>query len=322
MNRLITKRKATPRALLGAALLSVLLGGCGGVSTTKEQIVPTRATSPTVYGLQPEAALNQSTFLQASGLASPDAATGYVTGAVDYSGTPLATQTGPDGKIPLGFAPGGRYVDTSLAQAAPAGGSVIFGAYIANGIDAATGRVVPINPNGVTLTTRRADGTEEVAGFSVPLSFAVSPQGPLANATYRTAPFTLPFTTSGLHSLSVTVTDARGAGDPLGSSTTFFDVVVLTPSDAAAVAQVLDAAGKPVPGATVTITNAVAGARAQTTADARGVVVLFAAPGTQTITVTGTNLNYTANVTLTAGQALTTNAEGAALTIAPPASAS
>jgi hypothetical protein len=55
----------------------------------------------------------------------------------------------------------------------------------------------------------------------------------------------------------------------------------------------------------VTITNPISGARAQTTADDQGVVVLFAAPGTQTVTVSGEGFSFSTEVVLTAGKVRT-----------------
>ena len=319
------KRRTAPLVLLGLALAGFALAGfalagCGGATTATEQLTPTRDASPTVYGLQAEAFFQGGEFLQTSGLGTPDGATGFLTGAVDYAGTPIPIQDVGNGKIPLGFAPRGTYINREPSGAVAPGTQVIFGAYLANGIDAASGDLVDLDPSGVTLTTRRPDGSEQIPGFSLPLNFSLNPEGALANAQYRTAPFTLPFGTTGLHSFAVTVTDVRGASNPLGTSTTFFDVVVVTPTDVAIVARILDDAGDPAPGATATITNPVADARAQTTADDNGVVVLFTTPGVQTYTVTIGDAAYTGtiDVSASAGQAVATDAEGAPLAFSPP----
>ncbi len=312
------------------AVTAAFLSGCGGTTATTEQLTPTRDTSPTVYGLQTQAIFAATPqFLMTSGLANPGNTVGYVTGAVDYVGTPIATEAfGTTEKIPLGFSAGGRYIDLGFnVQGAPPGGPAIFGASIANG-NAANGDVIPVNPNGVTLTTRRADGSEEAPGFAQPLTFSPNTTGPLANATYRTAPFALPFATTGLHSMAVTATDARAPASPLGSSTTFFDVAVLQPEHAMVVLRVLPGTGASanVRAATATITNPVPGARQKDTTDPNDpgrVVVLFAQPGQQTITVTGqvrtgTGANAvtaprsaTLDVNLAAGQTLNSSGTGA-----------
>jgi hypothetical protein len=131
----------------------------------------------------------------------------------------------------------------------------------------------------------------------------------MANDTYRSGTFTLPFTTTGLHSLTASVSDTSNA---TGSTT--FDVLVLASTDSAVVVQVVDSDGNPIPGALVSITGTLPGVTAYgatsaapmvSVTDAQGVGIVFAAPGSQKITATSNDGSTTTTdtETLTAGAA-------------------
>lgn len=285
-----------------------MLSGCGGASNGTP-LLTTPLSGPAVNGLSANDILNnQGTLIELSGLASADAQTAYLTGAVASTAKPSSVVANAfGGTIPLGFAPDGSFgvSGSNIGTAVAPGASVLFGASISGGNS--TTAPIAINPNGVVLTS------SEVPGFSQPLKFTASEAqtGPLVAAQYTTAAFKLPFTTTGLHSLVASVSDASGQ-----SSTTTFDTVVLTSTDAAVYAQITDAKGNPLPGATATITgqiNPAAPATQQATADDNGVVILFATPGvpdksnnTNTITVTAPKHTFADTpVTLTAGAILT-----------------
>lgn len=266
--------------------IAVVLSGCGGTTTSSNALFPTPASSPAIYGLEATAANVDGEYFETSGLApasGPSAAVPIATAAIASNAVPIpALQV--NGTIPLGFSPGGQYINAVIAGAGAPGESVVFGVDISNGVDPKTGKVIPINPTGVTLTS------PEVGGFTQSLLFNAPLTGPLANDTYRTNAFTLPFTTTGLHQLTGTVADAE-----LNVKTTTFDTVVLKPSDSGVLVQIQDANGN-VAGATVSITGALAGAAAYNSTktaptvsvtDTQGIAIVFAAPGKQTITVTG-----------------------------------
>ncbi len=299
--------------LASAGLLtSLILGGCGGATTTNNGLIATTSADPAVYGLEATGA-KTGTLVETSGLGSQDdktsgtATTGYLTGAI-ASTAKILPGIAVNGTVPLGFSPGGAFVDGSFASAAPAGGAVTFRAYASNGQDAASRSVTPIvDPGGVVLTS------PEVSGFTQTLVFNSTGigNGPLANGQYD-ANFTLPFTTTGLHQLVVSIADTSGK-----KTTTTFESAVVASTDAAVIAQITDLAGNPLPGATATITGQItpsSPATQQTTADAQGVVVLFATPGapdanknTNTITVTASKHTFADTpVALTAGAALST----------------
>ncbi len=302
------KQQSLRAGILASAsvLTSLLLGGCGGATTTNNGLIPTPAADPAVYGLEATGA-RTGTLEETSGLGSQDGTTGYLTGATASTAKVLPS-IAVNGTIPLGFAPGGAFVDGSFAAAAPAGGAVTFRAYASNGQDANSRTVTPIvDPGGVILTS------PEVPGFTQTLVFNSTGigNGPLANGQYA-ANFTLPFTTTGLHQLVVSIADTSGK-----KTTTNFESAVVTSTDAAVIAQIMDAKGNPLQGATATITGQItptSPATQQATADAQGVVALFATPGapdanknTNTITVTASGHTFaTTAVSLAAGATLST----------------
>ncbi|HEY3330735.1 MAG TPA: hypothetical protein VGK19_11980 [Capsulimonadaceae bacterium] len=293
-----------------AGLAALALTGCGGTSTNSS-LYPNVDSDPTINGLSPAKAIGGS-FNEESGLApSASSDTGYLTSAVASTAKPLASLT-VGGTIPLGFAPGATLLGLSggnylVAKAAPASSTVVFRAGVANGQKG--GVVSPIVPSSLKITS------PEVGGFSQALAFdsANVGVGAYPNGGYSSAPFTLPFSTTGLHTLVATVSDVDGR-----SSTTTFSTVVLKPTDAAIEVEITDADGNAIPGATASITGAIAGATAQTTADAQGVVILFAAPGAQTITVTSGTKTTTGTFTLTAAGLSAVDSAGDPLVIAFP----
>ena len=276
---------------LGASA-AILLSGCGGATNNAS---PAPAATPTIYGINP------TTGETGSGLQSSDAKAGYLTGALSSTAKPL------EGAVPLGFPAGGFFPNGTTASSAVTTGqaSVVFRALIANG-NAGNG-ISAIVPSSVVLTS------PEVTGFTQPLTFDSSgvANGP-NDGQYASAPFTLPFTTSGIHQLTAAVSDASGQ-----STSTTFGVVVVAPANVAlflqsftiAVAATATAAATTTtmaitPGDTVTIdggpgTGVYPTGYAATTADAQGTVVLFTTPGTHTVTETkGTTVVQTATFTI------------------------
>lgn len=294
---------------LGAATL--LLSGCGGNSFSKQTFGNYAEVVPVAYGLEPIAInpnlQNTIASYELSGLGSPDGKTAYLTAAtaftivtnsggaalpvnvnthVDANGLPLSPP-----ELPYGFSTGGVYIDKAAGAGVPAtaavsGASVTFRAALANGV--ANNATPPIAS--ATLTSTDPQWTLG----TLPMTFNNVGGGPLANATYVTGtsgnptPFALPFT-AGLHSVVVTVTDVVGRV----TATTFAIPVVDAANSAVQaniVATVPDGSAK---GTTATLLSAsaaitapTAGATPQSTVDAQNNVVLFAAPGTQTITAT------------------------------------
>ncbi len=212
----------------------------------------------------------------------------------------------------LGLSPGGAYVDQAGAAnpvtppaVAPSAPNVFFRARVSLGTDPNTGEQVPLKPNGVVLTTPESG----LSAFKETLSSltynAATATGPFADAQYVTPPFTLPFTTPGVHILRVTETDINN-----NSPHTDFAVIVLDASTAAVVTTIPATA-------TATITNP-AGVQFYTSTpanpttafpDNQGVVVLFATPGapdgngnTNTITIDNNGTITNQAVKLTAGQ--------------------
>ena len=206
---------------------------------------------------------------------------------------------------------------TPAFQAANPGASVIFRASIANGVDPTTSppSAPPIVPGSVKLTStdpawhtlsglKTDDPTDAPNGY-LPLAFdkafALAPSGPLANDNYVTGAadasgnligsptaFALPFTTTGLHNLRVTVADTRAVVHH-----TDFQALVVAPSDAAIIIQAVTAlkTSHIVGGATVTLDSGqitpTAPAVDQTTTDPlTGVAIIFATPAKHTITIT------------------------------------
>lgn len=284
--------KAVPLAGLGAVLAAVL-SGCGGATTGGSLGVATPDSSPVVYGLNAQAAIN-GTLQQASGLAYGNGASqaGVLTAATGYktdSGPgPLPTfQKNFSTGIPLGFAPDGSYVSSVSGQALPtaSANAVVFRAYISTG--AKGGNSIDLNTGSVVLTS------SEAPAFSQPLAFdkAGIGTGPLGQGQYTTGTFALPaaLTTTGLHNLHTVVADVAGQ-----KSETDFSFVEVGPADAALFAANITADGQtgtpksaaigtgdvgeldnPTTGAAVVSP----GAKQQTVADAQGVIVLFAPAG-------------------------------------------
>ena len=231
---------------------------------------------------------------------------------------------------------------TPAFQAAKPGASVIFRASVANGVDPTTSppSAPPIVPGSIKLTStdpawhtisglKTDDPTDAPNGY-LPLAFdktfALAPSGPLANDNYVTGAadasgnltgspiaFALPFTTTGLHNLRVTVADTRAAVHH-----TDFQALVVAPSDSAIIVQATDAKGNPLGGAVVTLDSGkitpTAPALDQTTTDPlTGVAIIFATPAKHTITITsqdakGNAITGTDTVDLTglAGKAFNT----------------
>lgn len=309
------------RAAFAATSLAcvAMLSGCGG-TTNGTPLLATPTSGPAVNGLDANNALTGS-LVEVSGLASPDDTTYYLTGPVASTAKPsVVVANSFGGTVPLGFAPDGSagQATKNIGVAVAPGTSVVFGASISGGNTSTN--PIAINPNSVVLTS------SEVSGFSQPLKFnGVNRNGPLANAQYTTGTFTLPFTTTGLHSLTVSVSDASSQ-----SSTTTFDTVVVGPNDGALyAANIIVASTKTAgttttsglnPGDVVELDNAAgtavttAGARQQTKADANGVAILFAPAGTyavkatsadgKTVTVQQDKAGKPATITLTGGTAL------------------
>lgn len=296
---------------LGAALL---LGGCGGSSFQTKTFGPPTPAGPAAYGLQGTAANPAITaqtggpfFVEVSGLGSPDGAKVYLTAATDFqviSGAGPLSDVDPNktGKVPLGFSTGGQYIDSltggdtvATPEAVAPGTPVVFRASISNGISA-DGKSIPIKYDGVTLSSADPQWTLG----TLPMTFNFTNSGPLANGTYVTGqpvttgngtpvPFTLPFTTTGLHSLTVSVTDDNGQ-----QTKTIYTIPVAQPSEVTVFAQNIDTGTKGQDGKEafqtfeagdkVSISNPVAGTQAEATADQQGTVVLFTTPGAQTLT--------------------------------------
>ena len=329
--------KAVPLAGLGVAL-AAMLSGCGGATTSTSTFVATPDSSPVVYGLNAQAAVG-GTYEATSGLAYTSNGTqiGVITGA-----TAFKTDAGPgplpvyknnfSTGIPLGFSNTASYVTGSVAQALPttALGAVVFRVYVSPG--AKGGNSTDINTGSLVLTSR------EAPTFSQPLTFdsAGIGVGPLGQGQYTTGTFALPaaLATTGLHNLHAVVADVAGQ-----QTETDFGFLALAPTDSAVNLAIFaknpntGVFNIPVQGATATITNplpTVAGYKGDgapaTTAltasysDLAGTAILFAAPGEQTVTVTGPDPNSatgvvsgTVTVTLVAGVTNTTAFVNAAL---------
>ncbi len=342
--------------LTGLSVFAAVLSGCGGASTSNSPIVATPDSGPVIYGIN---ALAQSTGAIASGETSSltftptgGTQTGAIVGAITYkaiSGAGAlpayksafpATGTS-DAGVPLGFGPGGLYFNTTAAVSAvptTGAGNLVFGIYVSQG--AKGGNLVDINPSSIVLTST------EAPSFSQPIVFDPNAANSTISLTqYKTAPFAVPafMQTTGLHDLHAVIADTAGQ-----SSATDFDVLTLAPTDSAALVTITFTSGPttlPVPGASVTITNALptvaaykdataptgAAALPATTSytDAQGVGIVFAQPGPQTITINGIDpiggtaaITGTATVTLVAGQAnATINIAAVKATTTPTAAA-
>lgn len=315
-----------------------LLSGCGGATTSKS-LQPFVPSGPTVYGVQ----LPIGTATQAgetSGFGSPDFLTGYITGAIASNAKPpVGIASANNGTIPLGFFAGGEYINNAIGAAATPGSQVIFAVDISNGNDA-KGNLITINPNAVFLTNIPAGQPDLPAidaginfnqqlHFKFPLASGPGgvPVGPFSNCAYTTNSFALPFNTTGLHGARVTVADTAG-----NNSFTDFYTLVLANTDSAVLVQVVSPSPgpgippPPVPGATVSITNALPGVTAyeppagqptESVTDKQGIAILFASPGSQTINVAGPNSESGSDTeTLTGGQVLdSVSGQGYTITI-------
>jgi len=225
---------------------------------------------------------------------------------------------------PLGFAPGGLYFTSQggapfpSVQAATPAASVIFRAAIANGVDPTTNppSAPPLVPSSIKLTStdpawssvaglKTDDPTDAPNGYlpmAFDAAFANAPSGPLANDNYVTGTpdasgnltgnvltFALPFTTTGLHNLRVTVADTRNVVHH-----TDFQTLIVAPTDVAIIVQAVTSLKTftPVGGAKVTLDSGqitpTAPAVDQTMTDPlTGVAIIFATPTNHTITITG-----------------------------------
>lgn len=326
INNRITHRHLQRAGLLAAfgASAVAILSGCGGSSTNTGRAAS--VATPTVYGT------NVSNGTTGSGIEFPvttpatattgpvTATTGGIVGALSSTAVPL------EGTLPLGLPAGALESDNNtVGQVVPAGQpGVVFRALIANGnVGNASGAIT-----GATLTS------PEVTGFTQALTFTGVGDGPAASAGYTSPAFTLPFTTSGIHQFTATATDEGGQ-----SGATTLGVVVVAATDSAVVVQIVTPdtsqtppVPTPVAGATVSITNALPGVTAynatatapQTSVtDAQGEAVVFAVPGKQTITVTGTDIKGnpatgTDTQTLVAGQGLSSITTTSPYTITIP----
>jgi hypothetical protein len=232
-------------AAVGAALA---LSGCGGTSTNTKTYAPDVASGPAIYGdaavLANPSLTYPPAYLEVSGLANATATAAYITG-VEAGGfktvagsAPNTSEviTNPDGvvSLPDGFSSGGQYIDKSLTTvlgAATPGASCTFNVNISNG-QTASGTVLPIIPASVKLTSTDPQWTLGTLQLTFNTNFSYT--GPLANSPYGTAPFTLPFTTSGLHPVTVTVSDTGG-----NTTSTTFQILVLAPGASELFAQAI-----------------------------------------------------------------------------------
>jgi len=332
---------------IGALGATLVLSGCGGSSFQKNTFANLTNTLPASYGLEPLASnavaqAGSPSFFETSGLGSPDNKTPYLTSAIDFAviktvdGAALAARVDPNatGKVPLGFSAGGSFIDGAngtavIANAVASGASVVFRAAIANGV--ASG-----NAPGITNVSLSSTDPEWTLG-TLPMTFNDPGPGPLANGTYVTgtnltpAPFVIPFKTSGVHTIIVTLADDAGRS----TATTFALPFVATGNVALFLQNITPdnadgTAGKAAqainPGDTVTIDggagvgtypttgyNAATGSpSAPTTADGQGTVVLFTTPGVHKIVDTSKDAK---GVVTTATQTITVAATAVGTTI-------
>jgi hypothetical protein len=321
--------RTTQRLRLGVRLgvfalaLPLVLSGCGGSSYQSNSFGTYPDAGPAAYGIEGTGANGNITggvggpfVYETSGFGNTAGTTASLTAATDFkvvkgAGPLPGVDPNGTGKVPLGFSPKGAYID-ALSGASPVtpqalapGVSVVFRADISNGESSKTRSVIPIQYNGVSLSSTDPEWTLG----TLPMTFNFTNGGPLSNGTYVTGtpvqsgtgtpvPFTLPFTSTGLHEVAVTVTDTSGQ-----QTQTFYETVVVRPTDVAVFAQNVTpdggAAQAITAGSTASITNPVSGATTQATADAQGTVILFTTPGTQTLTVTSTDGKTTVTQTLT-----------------------
>jgi len=338
---------STPwRAVQGLALslgVAALLSGCGGASTSTQSFGKYTPNGPIVFGLNAVGALsaNPPQFRETSGAGTPDLAGGYAVAALSSTALPLANEVdSTTGTIPLGFAPGARYIDNATyGQALHRGDQFVFGAYAANALDS-TGNFIDITG----LSLQSTDPNTGLGIASQPMTYAPKYTGPLANAQYKSGTLTIPSNaTTGIKTLSVTISDKSPSTTNQSPSTTTFGLVVLAGSDSAVLAQITTphAKGNPTPvsGAVATIDGAdapgyvgpgqTADASTASVSDTQGVVLLFAPAGTHTVSVTGSipspdgksmvTVTNTLKITTAAGQISGQASDGSALTIPIPA---
>lgn len=309
------KRKAALTALFYGSLAA--LAGCSGsnnngghgpASGTALPVADGRMTSGAAKGFE-ASGLGINGASPASTSTNPAATDqAFLTFAFASNSTPLG------GAVILGYlglSPNGAYVDqvgvgTPLTPpaVAPSAPNMLFRARVALGTDPNTSQQIPIKT--VVLTTPETG----LSAFSQTMTQAFTAStaaGPFADAQYVTPPFTLPFTTPGVHILRVTVTDTSNAAPH-----TDYGVIVLDPATAAVVTTIPASA-------TATITNSAAPQFYTSTPanpstafpDNQGVVVLFATPGapdvngnTNTIAIDNNGTITNKAVKLTAGQAI------------------
>ena len=304
-------------------------------------------------------------FYETSGLGSVDGKTAYLTAATDFTivknpnNATLLSGTDPNatGKVPLGFSgttgtsglgatpgTGGQYIDANtvttpaIPSAVAPGTSVVFRAAISNGISSSSRSTVPITYNGVSLSSTDPQWTLG----TLPLTFNYLSTGPFANATYVTGtpvssgqgtptPFNVPFTTTGLHTVVLTVSDDAGQ-----QTATTFGIPVVTPANVALLIQNIDTGTQDKkmnevfqsvnPGDTVTVDGGAGlgtypAGFTPTVADAQGTVIFFVAPGTHTIVDTNVvpATSKSAAVTTVTTETITIPASAAGTTIIDPA---
>lgn len=341
---------STPwRATQGLALslgVAALLSGCGGASTSTKSFGSYTPNGPIVFGLNAVGALqsNPPQFRETSGAGTTDLTGGYAVAALSSTALPLANEVdGTTGTIPLGFAPGARYIDNATyGQALHPNDQFVFGAYAANALDS-TGNFIDITG----LSLQSTDPNTGLGIASQPMTYAPKYTGPLANAQYKSVTLTIPSNaTTGIKTLSVTISDKSPNTTDKSPSTTTFGLVVLAGNDSAVLAQITNTDAKsnvnPVSGAVATIDGADAPGYAlpgqansdpnASVSDTQGVVLLFAPAGMHTITVTGSILgpDHKTPVTVTGTLTITTVArqisgqasDGSALTISTSVPAS
>lgn len=363
---------------LAAAGAAFLLNGCGGGSFSKNSFGTYQNAVPAAYGIEGTASngnisgpLGGPFFYETSGIGSADGKTAYLTTASDFAilqnpnKATLLTGVDPNGTgtVPLGFSgttgitgTAGSYIDANTA-ASPAipsavapGASVVFRAAISNGVSSSTQSTVPITYNGVSLSSTDPQWTLG----TLPLTFNYLKTGPFANATYATGtpvqtdqgtpiPFTIPFTSTGIHTVVLTVSDDGGQ-----QTATTFAIPVVASTDVALLIQNMDTGTKDgkgnavfqsiTAGDTVTVDggagigfypatgyNFTAGDAAKvsqpTIADTQGSVIFFVTPGTHTIVDTTVipKTKTAAAQTIVTTETISVSAAAAGTTIVDPA---
>jgi hypothetical protein len=358
---------------LGAVGLAMLLNGCGGSSFEQTTYGTYQNALPAAYGIEATAAngnisgpIGGPFFYETSGLGSADGRTAYFAAASGFAivknpnNATLLAGVDPNltGTVPLGFSgttgtadTAGQYIDanTSSTPAIPSaitpGASVVFRAALSNGISQSARSTIPITYNGVSLSSTDPEWTLG----TLPLTFNYIKTGPFANATYVTGTpvssgqgtptsFALPFTTAGVHTVVLTVSDDAGQ-----QTATTFEIPVVDSSSVALVLQnfivaapttnnpAAVSANSITPNNSVTIdggagTGSYPDGFKPTIADAQGTVILFTTPGTHTITETDTTGKQvqTASITIAPGTGGMTIVDVplTGTTISPPPAAS